>query len=241
MNRPSLALSATLLLLVTACGDGGPDTVLHLRVVPSKTTAALLLAQLDSIELVLDSTIGFSNVPSGATQVGAFAIADADADGQPELIWSHALTDALPDLWLTPGSNIDKKLTISAYGRSKGQIMAKGSVSEIAFTPGAVREIAIPLAFDSSPPPPTGCAALKCGADKVCSEQSGKATCIDDCRVYGCPVGNECDADGFCQPCPGGKCAPPTDCKTFCADVCGAGKDPQSKDCIACMKKCEGA
>jgi hypothetical protein len=237
MLRPLTPLVA-LLLALAACGDGDPDTALHLRLVPSpQTTEAQLLSQLDTVEIVLDAVGGFSNLPSGASQVGAFSAADVDGDGVTELIWSRSLGSSLPDLWLTPGKNGDKLLEVAAYGRAKGQILVTAKASKIGFTPGTIREVDLSLT-PVTPPKPTTCASLNCGAKQVCSEETGTPTCVDDCRVYGCKTGYECDAQGFCQPCPGGSCAPPKDCKTQCASAC-SGKDPDG--CALCIKKCEAA
>jgi len=90
-------------------------------------------------------------------------------------------------------------------------------------------------------PGTTDCAGIQCETQKgyICIMGSdgsdGHATCVPDCRVFGCGSNAFCQQDGTCSSnCSTPDCKPPPAVCEACREICN---DPQQTGCQDCLKQ----
>ena len=137
-------LAPLALLFLAGCSSDPTALRLRLQADPKLNTEAQLLAQLDTLELVLDSSTGFAGA-SVAGGAGGFEARDVDGDGVLELVVSRAVRGALPRLQLEPGSNAGRGFALRARGLAAGAVVAVGGVAATGFEAGVTVEVAVPF------------------------------------------------------------------------------------------------
>jgi hypothetical protein len=143
--RASLCLPVVLL---AACASPDP-TALRLRLVhdPELQSEKQILAAVETLELVLDASGGFTGVSSPGQRVGELVATNSDDDAPLELVLGQSLRGraALPLLRLLPGSNANRSFQITARGTAGGQLAAFGGLSAVRFAPGQALDVLVPF------------------------------------------------------------------------------------------------
>lgn len=145
-------LLACLLAMMAGCSS--EDTSLRLRFVvdPTLNTEQQLLSVVQELELVLDTTSGFSGVGATGKSVGDFVSADVDGDDVAELRLTRYLSGdrSLPQIRLLPGSNLDSRFQITAKGLRQSEIAAIGGLASVDFRSGEHVDINVPFNLRAS-------------------------------------------------------------------------------------------